>query len=106
MAILLARRIRTGSIYRLVALGTALGAIPLCTLFGVLAAFDLMTLNWNGQAVTGPRGLIIGPLIGVMFVLIGTAFFGSAMALGLWLYSKVRPIELEYEQLSETASAT
>jgi hypothetical protein len=42
---LLARRIRTGSIYRLVAIGTAVGAIPLCTLFGVLASFNLMTLK-------------------------------------------------------------
>jgi len=102
---LLARRIRTGSIYRLVAIGTAVGAIPLCTLFGVLASFNLMTLNWNGEAVTGPKALAVGPLGGILFALLGTALFGSAMAFGLWLYSKFKPIELEYEQVAESNPA-
>lgn len=96
---LLVKRIRTGNVYRLSAIGTAVGGIPVCTLFGILAFFDLMTLHWNGSPVSGPRALLVGPLMGFVFALLGTAIFGSAMALGLWLYSQFKPIELEYEQM-------
>lgn len=102
---LLVRRIRTSSIYRLVAIGAAVGAIPLCTLLGVLAFFNLIALYWNGEIVTGPKALAVGPLMGVLFALLGTALFGSAMAFGLWLYSRFKPIELEYEQIAGSNSA-
>jgi len=43
--------------------------------------------------------------MGILFALLGTALFGSAMAFGLWLYSKFKPIELEYEQVAESNPA-
>jgi hypothetical protein len=97
---ILVKRLRTGSIYKLAAIGTAAGGIPVCMIFGLLASADLMTLNWNGQPVSGPKALLVGPLMGVLFALVGTALFGSAVALGLWLFSKFRPLELEYEETS------
>jgi len=98
MQTLLVKRLRTGSFYKILAIGLACGGIPICIGFGLLASVDLMTLNWNGQPVTGTKALFVGPLMGVFFALIGTAIFGSAAAFGLWLYSKFRPLEIEYEE--------
>jgi hypothetical protein len=101
MRSILVRRLRTGSIYHLSAIGATFGLVPVLTLCGVLASFGLVNLTWNDQIVTGPRAVIVGPLMGVVFALMCTAFFGSALALGLWLYSKFRPLSVEYEELPE-----
>ena len=34
-----------------------------------------------------------------MFAAVCTALFGSVLALGLWIYSKFRPLTLEYEEV-------
>ena len=101
MKSILVRRLRTGSVYRFSAIGAAFGLVPLFTLFGVLASVGLFNLTWNGEAVTGPRAVIVGPLMGAFFALICTALFGSSLALGLWIYSKFRPLSVEYEELPE-----
>lgn len=98
MQTLLVKRLRTGNIYRIVAIGLASGGIPIFILFGLLASVDLMTLHWNGQPVSGTKALVVGPLLGVLFALPGTAIFGSAAAFGLWLYSRFRPLQIEYEE--------
>ncbi|MCL4780844.1 MAG: hypothetical protein KJ049_11670 [Gammaproteobacteria bacterium] len=98
MQTLVVKRLRTGNIYKILAIGLASGCIPICIVFGLLASVDLMTLNWNGQPVSGARALVVGPLLGVLFALLGTAIFGSAAAFGLWLYSKFQPLEIEYEE--------
>jgi hypothetical protein len=101
MRSILVRRLRTGSIYRLGAIGATFGLIPLFTILGVLASFGLVNLTWNGEVVTGPRAVVVGPIVGAIFALICTAFFVSALALGLWVYSKFRPLWVEYEELPE-----
>jgi hypothetical protein len=101
MRSIVVRRLRTGSVYRFSAIGAVFGLVPLFTLFGILASVGLFNLTWNDEAVTGPRALIVGPLMGAFFALICTAIFGSSLALGLWIYSKFRPISLEYEELPE-----
>jgi hypothetical protein len=97
-------RLRTGTVYRLTAIGATFGMIPLFAVFGVLASVGLFELTWNEKLVTGPRALLVGPLMGVLFAGICTALFGSAIALGLWIYSKFRPLSLEYEQKAESQS--
>ena len=101
MKSILVRRLRTGSVYRFSAIGAAFGLVPLFTLFGILASVGLFNLTWNDEVVTGPRALIVGPLMGALFALICTALFGSSLALGLWIYSKFRPLSLEFEELPE-----
>jgi hypothetical protein len=100
MKSIVVRKLRTATVYKLVATGAVFGLVPVFVVFGVLGAMGLSTLTWNGQPVTGPRAIIAGPLMGVMFALICTALFGSAIALGLWIYSKFRTLNLEYEQLA------
>jgi hypothetical protein len=88
------RRLSVGSVYKLWFVGLSASLIPLGLLFGVLAACGFNTVTWSGQHVHGSAGLIEGPLMGVFMALMFTALLGSAAALGLWLYSKFRPITL------------
>ena len=94
-------RLRTGTVYRLAAIGATFGMIPLFTVFGALASVGLFELTWNEKIVTGPRALLIGPMMGALFAGLSIVLFGSAIALGLWIYSKFRPLSLEYEQKAE-----
>jgi hypothetical protein len=74
-----------GSVYKLVFTGLV---------FGIMAMFGMKTLIWNQQSVTGISALFIGPLTGLFMALIFTAFMGSVMAVGLWLFSKFQPGEI------------
>lgn len=101
MRSILVRRLRTGSVYRLSAIGAVFGCVPLFALLGILASAGLVNLTWNNEVVTGARALVVGPIMGAIFALLCTAIFGSSLAFGLWIYSKFRTLCLEYEELPE-----
>ena len=104
MKSIVVHRLRNGSVYRLSAIGAVFGMIPLFTVFGILASMNLFTLTWNSEAVSGPKALIVGPLMGVLFAVVCIALFGSVMALGLWIYSKFKPLTLEFEEAQPATS--
>ena len=56
--------------------------MPLSVCIGVLGAFGLATVKWNGAAVTGLPALFAGVLIGVVMSLAGSALMliGAAMS--------------------------
>lgn len=89
-------RLRTGAVYGLVTKGMVFGAIPLCVLFGALASVGLIDLYWSGETVVGVKALLVSPVMGGLFAVLGIAIYGSVMAFGLWVYSFVRPLDLEY----------
>ena len=88
------QRIGAGSVYKLVFTGFVCGFLPLCIIFGVLALFGMNTVTLNGQPVTGPSALILGPLLGVILSLVFTAIFGSIIALGLWIFARFKPMDI------------
>ena len=90
-------RLSTATIYRVFFFGLLFGCIPIFFLLGILAYFDLTTLTWNNRPMTGLKAIIAGPFIGLLFALMGTALFGSAAALGLWIRSKFRPLSIQYK---------
>jgi len=96
------QRLSAGTVFKLVAVGLACSLLPLCILFGVLAAFGAQTITWNGQHLTGVSGLAMSPVIGLMITGIGTVLLGSACAFGLWLYSLVRPISILAKSIKVT----
>jgi len=61
-----------------------------------MGAFGMDTVTWNNEAVTGVKAIFVGPLIGVFISLIFTAIFGSIIALGLWIYSFLKPLNIIY----------
>jgi|SRR5580704_7644370 hypothetical protein len=101
---LVIRRLSTGSVFRVVAAGAFFSLIPLALLFGVLALFGLDTVRWNNQAMHGISGLLVSPLIGLMLAAFFTAFGGVALAFGLWIYSRVRPLRLRFIEDSVAGS--
>lgn len=89
------QRISVGTLFKLVGFGLALTLMPFSILMGCLAMFGASTVGWNQQPVTGFAGLLAAPLIGLCLTIIFTILIGSCMALGLWLYSRFRPITLQ-----------
>lgn len=90
------RKLSTGSVFKLVALGSICALVPVFTLMGLMSLFGAGNMRWNGQALTGLPSLLASPFIGLLFSLFVTAMVGGMLALGLWLYSLVRPLQLEY----------
>ena len=90
-------RLSTATIYRVFFLGSLFGCIPIFFILGVLGYFGMSTLTWNHQPLTGMTAVIAGPFIGAFFALFGTATFGSAVALGLWLRSRFGPLAIQYQ---------
>lgn len=87
-------RISAGTLFKLVGLGLTLTLVPFTLLMGVFALFGASTISWNQQPVTGVSGLLASPFIGFFLAAMFTMFLGACMTLGLWLYSKFRPLTL------------
>lgn len=92
------QRLSAGSIFKLVAIGTSVTFIPFSVLMGCFALFGANTVTWNNESIHGITGLLASPFIGIFISLIFTLFLGSFIALGLWVFSKFRPITLLVKQ--------
>ena len=92
-------RLSVGSIYKLFGVGFLSFMVPFSTLMGVLALFGFNTVRWNGQPLTGVWGLLLSPFIGLFIAGVFTLFVGTLIALGLWLFSWVRPMTLKVKDL-------
>ena len=100
------RRLRTGSVFRLVAAGVFCSVVPLFIFFGILSAFGLNAIRWNNVPVYGIRGLMSSPFMGLFVAAIFTAFAGIGMTFGLWIYSKIRPLKLQILEDDTNGAAT
>ncbi|TNH03306.1 hypothetical protein FHQ26_03535 [Testudinibacter sp. TR-2022] len=102
MSNIMVKKLTTGTIYKLVFIGLLVGFLPLSLVFGIVGYFDLADVMWNQQPVNGIAVFYIVPVILFLVALTWTLLAGSVMALGLWIYSKFKPITLHF---SETAQA-
>jgi hypothetical protein len=93
--VLTVRRVATGSVLRLVAVGVFFSVVPFFLIMGVLAGFGQSTLRWNGAPVFGWTAVLLSPVMGVFAAGLFTVFAGLAIGLGLWLYSKLKPFRLK-----------
>ena len=98
-------KVSAGTVYRLVGVGSLCGFVSLGILFGALGSMGLATVTWNRQPVTGLPALYTGPFIGLIVAMAITAFVGSAIAFGLWLYAMFRPITIEYASLPNSGGS-
>lgn len=90
-----AQRLSIGSVYKLWLIGLGSAMAPFGVLCGVLAMFEFNTVTLNGQPLHGVAGLVVGSLLGFVLAFMFTVFLGTTAILGLWLYSKFRPITLK-----------
>ena len=88
------QRLSAGSIYKLLFIGLVTSLVPFGVVLGAFAFLGFNTVSWNGAPLHGTSGLFGGPAVGLFVALLFTALLGSAAALGLWAYSKFRPLSL------------
>ena len=89
------KRINAAIIYRLLLIGLGIPMISFSFVCGVLSLFGFDLVKWNDQPVHGllaiPAALFSGVFITVLF----TVFIGSIACLGLWDYSRFRPLQVK-----------
>lgn len=89
------KRIKASAIYRLLLIGLGIPMMLFSFICGVLSLFGFNMVKWNGQPVQGllaiPTALFSGLFITVLF----TVFVGSIACLGLWIYSRFRPLQVK-----------
>ena len=90
------RHLTTGTVFKLVAIGSVFSLVPFFLMLGVLSAMGNGSMQWNGQALVGMKALLLSPVLGLVAALLATLFFGTLLSLGLWLFSLIRPIQLQY----------
>jgi len=90
------KRLKAGSLFRLLFIGNFMFFIPFSILMGIFSLFGAETVEWNNHPITGIAGLITSPFIGLFITIIFSIFFWAAMFVGLWIYSKFKSIELEF----------
>jgi hypothetical protein len=55
------KQLRGSSIFKLILIGHVIGLTLLCGVFSVPAVFGVEILSWNGEYITGPLALVMGP---------------------------------------------
>lgn len=90
------KRLRSGTIFKLLLIGNLVFFLPLSLLAGVLSMFGASTVTWNGQVITGLPALLVSPLSGALFTLVFSILGWVSVFIGLWIYSAFRPLELEF----------
>ncbi len=89
------KRIKASIIYRLLLIGLGLPMMTFSLVCGVLGLFGYDMVKWNDQSIHGalaiPAALFSGLFITVLF----TVFVGSIACLGLWVYSRFRPLQVK-----------
>ncbi|WP_020182843.1 hypothetical protein [Methylotenera sp. 1P/1] len=93
------KKLSTGSIFKLIAIGSLCSIVPLSIFMGVFALFGANSITWNEKPITGIAGLVASPFIGLLISLVFTAAFGIFVAIGLWVYSKFRSIQIELKDV-------
>lgn len=97
--VLVVRKVRAATVYKLLALGLLISFIPLGILFGAMGLFGADTVKWNNEPIHGVFALFAGPAISIFVALLFTGLLGTLACLGLWLFSKFRPIRIRFVSL-------
>jgi len=90
------KRLRGASIFKIIVFGSALGCAVISTIFGIFALFGAEVVQWNEQYVTGIKGFLASPFLGLFaggFLGLFASFF---VYIGLRAYSMFRNIVIEY----------
>lgn len=89
-------RLRGASIVKLIMIGSVIGGTIITSAFGIAALFGVEVVRWNGEGVTGLKGLLSSPFIGAFIGVIFGLFSATFTYVGLRFYSIFRGISLEY----------
>lgn len=98
-------RLKASAVLKIHFIGLAGFLVPLSLVQGVLATFGFNSLVWNGSYLHGAGALLAGPLMGLALATLLTLAMTPFSFLGLWLYSRLRPLQLKVIASSDTTPA-
>jgi hypothetical protein len=90
------RRIKAGSLFKLVAIGVFSVMVPLFIFFGVLALFGFRTVYVNQQQLYGFAGLFAAIVMAPIFSLIFSVLGWVALYIGIRVFGHFKPITISY----------
>jgi len=102
---LVIRKVKAGSVYKLLLYGLLIGFIPFGVLFGVMGFFGADTVRWNNQPIHGAAALFASPAISLFVALGFTAFLGTVACLGLWVLSRFRTLRIRVVMAQQAVQA-
>ncbi len=89
------KQVNASVIYKLILIGLSIPMIFISLFSGIMGAFGYGTVLVNGELITGIAALPASLLIGLAFIGVFTAVFGTMIFIGLWCYSKFRPLKIK-----------
>ncbi len=95
--IIKAEKISKSSFFKLLLISVGLGLFFFFLLCGIAALFGSSTVTWNGEVVTGIKGLLAALLMWPFFSLFLVCFLWLFGVLGLWAYSLISPLYVEFK---------
>lgn len=97
-------RLRGATIFKLIILGSVVGCTLITTIFGVAGIFGVEAIQWNGQYLTGLKGLFASPFIGAFIGVIFGMVTAVSTYVGLRVFSLFRGISIEYVPVGQQPS--
>lgn len=96
------RRIKAGSLFRLVAAAAFSVFIPLFVFLGILALFGFRTIFVNHRQVYGIEGLIAALIMAPIFSTIVSVLGWVALYVGIVIWGHFKPITISYVSADES----
>ena len=101
---LVIERLTVGALFKLGFIGLTGFWLPWLLLSGLAALSGDGTVTWNDRELVGWQALFVAPFAAVVLGAIGAAFMTLMLAVGLGLYSLVRPLRLLVKVPPDTAA--
>ncbi|WP_312951458.1 hypothetical protein [Superficieibacter sp.] len=89
------KRVKASVIYRLMLIGLGIPMFIFSLICGLLGMFGYNMVNWNNETVHGVLALPIALLSGLFISVFFTLFLGTICCVGLWIYSRFRPLQVK-----------
>ena len=95
------RKISKRSLLKLLLIGIGTTSLVFFTFIGVLAASGAGTVTFNGETYSGIQALSTAFLMWPFFAIAWSLIVWTMLVFGLWIYSKYKPIQIEFNDLEE-----
>ena len=92
------KHLRGISLFKLISIGNIIFFVPFSIVTGIFNYFGIgkAIITWKEKPLTGVAGLVASPFFGLFLALVISAFLWVAIFVGLWIYTKFKPLELEF----------
>ncbi len=99
-----ASRISKTSLLVLLAVGVSIGSLIILLLLGILTDFVIGSATVSGEIEFGLPGVLDAILIWPIFSLLWVLFTWAFCILGLWVYTKWRPLRMKFDDATTSDS--